>query len=365
MGWPIELTESDNFALEPTAAAHSICHGCWRSAARWLRRRSVSGGCGSGSRWPGLAVDWDLDRIAHPEKSPDRQVRPGGSRRMRLSAPAKAGPLRCTAHLRPCCGCTVSLSSAQTMNDAYVHGYEPRESVRLQDQAGTLVDLLHSDTSYPAGSHVLEAGCGVGAQTVTLARNSPGARILSVDLSADSIAEARAAGGRRGPHQCAVPASGPLRLAFRPGILRPRLRLFRPGAPFTAGRGSGDTERAAQAGRHDHRHRGGPWVGLLPSRQRRGPQGNPVPGRAAAGGRRQCADWAATLPAAGRGGFRRGPRLSRGWCMWIPAGPISWMASRRKTFTAMIEGVRESAITAGMVEARGLRCGNPGSLPNG
>jgi hypothetical protein len=45
------------------------------------------------------------------------------------------------------------------------------------DQASTLVDLLHGDTAYPAGSRVLEAGCGVGAQTVALARNSPDARI--------------------------------------------------------------------------------------------------------------------------------------------------------------------------------------------
>ena len=52
-----------------------------------------------------------------------------------------------------------------SMNKAYVHGYDPRESRRLQDQASTLVQLLHSDTSYPAGSLVLEAGCGVGAQT--------------------------------------------------------------------------------------------------------------------------------------------------------------------------------------------------------
>jgi SAM-dependent methyltransferase len=73
----------------------------------------------------------------------------------------------------------------------YVHGYHPRENERLQDQAGTLVDLLHSDTSYPSGSVVLEAGCGIGAQTVTLARRSPGARFTSVDVSADSIAEAK------------------------------------------------------------------------------------------------------------------------------------------------------------------------------
>jgi len=76
------------------------------------------------------------------------------------------------------------------MNIAYVHGYDHQEKIRLQDQASTLVELLHCDTSYPAGSHVLEAGCGVGAQTVTLARNSPGALITSIDISAPSIADA-------------------------------------------------------------------------------------------------------------------------------------------------------------------------------
>jgi SAM-dependent methyltransferase len=77
------------------------------------------------------------------------------------------------------------------MSESYVHGYRPREHERLQDQAGTLVDLLHSGTAYPRGSRVLEAGCGVGAQTVTLARRSPEARFTSVDVSADSIAEAK------------------------------------------------------------------------------------------------------------------------------------------------------------------------------
>ena len=73
-----------------------------------------------------------------------------------------------------------------------MHGYDRLENVRLQDQAETLVDLLHSDTSFPMGSFVLEAGCGIGAQTIPLARNSPGARIISVDISAESVAEARA-----------------------------------------------------------------------------------------------------------------------------------------------------------------------------
>ena len=77
------------------------------------------------------------------------------------------------------------------MNKKYVHGYNLRENIRLQDQASTLVELLHSDTSYPAGSQILEAGCGVGAQTVTLARNSPDAYITSIDISESSVAEAK------------------------------------------------------------------------------------------------------------------------------------------------------------------------------
>ncbi|MBA7476146.1 2-methoxy-6-polyprenyl-1,4-benzoquinol methylase, mitochondrial [subsurface metagenome] len=73
----------------------------------------------------------------------------------------------------------------------YVHGYTQREADRLSDQAETLTGLLHSDTRYPAGSRVLEAGCGTGAQTVILAHNSLGARITSVDISEVSLDQAR------------------------------------------------------------------------------------------------------------------------------------------------------------------------------
>ena len=73
----------------------------------------------------------------------------------------------------------------------YVHGYDQRENIRLQDQASSLVELLHEDTRYPSGSKVLEAGCGVGAQTITLAQNSPETQFISLDISAPSIAEAK------------------------------------------------------------------------------------------------------------------------------------------------------------------------------
>ena len=75
---------------------------------------------------------------------------------------------------------------------AYVHGYDERANERLHDQAQTLLDLLHADTTYPAGSRVLEAGCGVGAQTVTLAQRSPDARFVSIDVERASVDEAQA-----------------------------------------------------------------------------------------------------------------------------------------------------------------------------
>ena len=77
------------------------------------------------------------------------------------------------------------------MGNDYVHGYSEEESNRLLDQANTLADLLHEGTKYSAGSKVLEAGCGVGAQTVRLAKSSPEAKITSIDISEDSIMQAK------------------------------------------------------------------------------------------------------------------------------------------------------------------------------
>ena len=77
------------------------------------------------------------------------------------------------------------------MKQRYVHGYHPHEHERLRDQGNTLVEFIHGDTTYAAGRVVLEAGCGVGVQTVVLAQRSPDARIVSVDHSESSLALAR------------------------------------------------------------------------------------------------------------------------------------------------------------------------------
>ena len=77
------------------------------------------------------------------------------------------------------------------MSKDYVHGYSKEEANRLVDQANTLANILHEGTKYPAGSNVLEAGCGVGAQTIRLAKSSPDAEITSIDISEDSIKQAK------------------------------------------------------------------------------------------------------------------------------------------------------------------------------
>lgn len=75
---------------------------------------------------------------------------------------------------------------------SYVHGYSDREAMRLTDQAETLDHIIHDDTVFPKGSLVLEAGCGVGAQTKIIAPKNSHSRFISVDLSEDSIREAAA-----------------------------------------------------------------------------------------------------------------------------------------------------------------------------
>ncbi|MEM7574820.1 MAG: methyltransferase domain-containing protein [Bacteroidota bacterium] len=73
---------------------------------------------------------------------------------------------------------------------SYIHGYSPTEAQRLQDQATTVADFLHHDAYWPAGSRVLEVGCGVGAQTEIIARQNPEVQFLAIDIAADSLRQA-------------------------------------------------------------------------------------------------------------------------------------------------------------------------------
>jgi ubiquinone/menaquinone biosynthesis C-methylase UbiE len=244
------------------------------------------------------------------------------------------------------------------MNKAYVHGYHHRENLRLQDQASTLAELLHADTAYPAGSRVLEAGCGVGAQTVTLARNSPDALITSVDISEASVAEARRKVAAAGLSNVQCEQADLFHLPYgaasfdhifvcfvlehlpRPvEALRVLKKHLKPGGTITVIEGDHgsvyfypDSEAAHQA------------IQCQVELQRRA-GGNAMVGR----------ELYPLMGNAGYGSIRVSPRM-----VYVDSSkPELVEGFTKNTFTAMIEGVRESAIKAGIIEAdvfeRGIR----------
>ena len=232
------------------------------------------------------------------------------------------------------------------MTEGYVHGYDLRENVRLQDQATTLVELLHADTAYPAGSCVLEAGCGVGAQTVTLAKNSPGAAILSIDISETSIAQAEREIQAAGLTNVRFQRGDIFQLPFAPqsfdhvfvcfvlehlaepiAALGKLKALLRPGGTITVIEGDHGSayfypdSAAARA------------AILCQVRLQARAGGNALIGRSLY----------PLLVEAGYRDVRVSPRL-----VYVDASrPELVEGFTKKTFTAMIEGVRQAALTAG------------------
>ena len=234
-------------------------------------------------------------------------------------------------------------------NTSYVHGYDNRENIRLQDQASTLVELLHSDTSYPAGSRVLEAGCGVGAQTVILAQNSPQALITSIDISAASVSEARRTAAAAGVTNVQFEQADIFNLPFEADsfdhificfvlehlpqpveALHALKRCLKPGGAITVIEGDHgstyfhpDSEAAHQA------------IRCQVELQRRA-GGNAMVGR----------ELYPLLRSAGYDSVRVSPRM-----VYVDSSkPELVEGFTKKTFTAMIEGVREPAISAGIID---------------
>jgi SAM-dependent methyltransferase len=242
------------------------------------------------------------------------------------------------------------------VSEAYVHGYHPRENERLQDQAGTLVELLHSDTSYPPGSVVLEAGCGVGAQTVTLAKRSPNARFTSVDVSADSITQAKRATREVGLTNVQFQQADIFALPFAPEsfdhvfvcfvlehLSRPvealtiLNRLLRPGGTMTVIEGDHGSTYF-----HPHSSAAHMAIQCLIELQRLG-GGNALIGR----------QLYPLMVEAGLEAVRVSPRM-----VYVDSSrPELVDGFTRRTFAAMIEGVRESAIEAGMTDPESFDAG--------
>jgi SAM-dependent methyltransferase len=236
------------------------------------------------------------------------------------------------------------------VREAYVHGYHERERERLLDQAAALVELLHHDTHYPAGSRVLEVGCGVGAQTVKLAKRSPDASFTSVEISDESLAEARRRVSEAGLTNVEFQQADLFALPFAAESfddvfvcfvlehLREPLRALRtlqsvlaPGGTITVIEGDHgstyfhpDSEAAHQA------------IQCLVDLQR-------AAGGDALIGRRVYP----LMVEAGLRGVRVSPRM-----VYVDASrPDLVDGFIKKTFTAMVEGVRDEAIGAGMLDA--------------
>jgi SAM-dependent methyltransferase len=237
---------------------------------------------------------------------------------------------------------------AMNGDDGYVHGYAQREHERLLDQAATLVDLLHDGVAFAPGSRVLEAGCGVGAQTVTLAARSPAAQFTSIDVSAASLDQARQRVERAGLGNVEFRRADLYALPFAPAsfdhvfvcfvlehLPRPadalaRLAaLLKPGGTLTAIEGDHgsayfhpDSEAARAA------------IGCLVELQRRA-------GGDALIGRRLYP----LLVDAGLDAVQVRPRV-----VYVDASRPAWVNGfTRKTFAAMVEGVRDAALAAGLL----------------
>ncbi|MEM9153755.1 MAG: class I SAM-dependent methyltransferase [Cyanobacteria bacterium P01_F01_bin.33] len=235
------------------------------------------------------------------------------------------------------------------MPQTYVHGYDYKESTRLQDQASTLVELLHSDTSFPPGSRVLEAGCGVGAQTVTLARNSPEAQITSIDISADSLAIAKQKIEDLGLRNVTFQQGDIFNLEFNPesfdcificfvlehlarpvDALHALRKLLRPGGTITAIEGDHGSTYFYPNCESSYK-----TIQCQIELQGRA-GGNANIGRALY----------PLLNSAGFSSVRVSPRM-----VYVDSSKPQFVEGfTKKTFTAMIEGIRESAIAADLID---------------
>jgi len=242
------------------------------------------------------------------------------------------------------------------MTNPYVHGRGAREAERLRDQADTLAALVHDGTRYPVGHTVLEAGCGTGAQTVSLARHNPGSWITSIDLSDDSLALARARVEQAGFANVTFRQADLHDLPFAPAsfdhvfvcfvlehlpdpaaTLAALARVLRPGGSLTVV--EGDHGTTCLFPHSDAAHRA---VGHLVELQRRA-------GGDALIGRRLHP----LLTAAGFADVEVAPRTVYA----VGGRPGLAEAFTRKTFTAMVDGVRDAAVAEGLATGSDFAAG--------
>jgi SAM-dependent methyltransferase len=232
----------------------------------------------------------------------------------------------------------------------YVHGYSEQEAMRLKDQADTLARLLYGDLIYPAGATVLEAGCGAGCQTVHLAASNPHTQFVSVDLSPSSLSIAKAALDARGLRNVELRQGDLLHLPDADGrydhifvcfvlehlpdplaALRALRRVLRPGGALTVIEGDHGSFYC-----HPETPRARQTVDCLVQLQAQA-------GGDALIGRRLFP----LLREAGFGQAHVEPRM-----VYVDgSSPELIEGFSRNTFIAMVRGVRQQAVAAGLMSA--------------
>jgi SAM-dependent methyltransferase len=236
------------------------------------------------------------------------------------------------------------------MSSAYVHGYGALEVQRLQDQSSTLAELLHHDTRYPAGASVLEAGCGVGAQTLLLGADSPEAHFTCIDQSAASLAQARSAVGAAGLSNVAFQQADIFDLPFAAGsfdhvfasfVLEHLARPLEALKILKAVLKAGGTMTVIEG---DH----GSTYFHPDSEHARKAINCQVALQARAGGDAMIGRL--LYPLLVEAGFSS-PQVSPRMVYVDASKPALVDGFTRKTFTAMIEGVRDAAMAAGLLPA--------------
>ncbi|HKJ00771.1 MAG TPA: methyltransferase domain-containing protein [bacterium] len=236
------------------------------------------------------------------------------------------------------------------MASDYVHGYSAREAERLHDQASTLRELLHHDSTWPPGSLVLEAGTGVGATTAIVSGQNPAVRFVSLDFAGASLAQARAELGAAGLRNVSLTRGDLYRLPFPdaafdhvflcfvlehltrpPAALGELIRVLKPGGTLTAVEGDHGScyfhpeTPAARAA----------WECLIRVQAALG--GDSLIGR-----RLQP-----LLRGAGLREVRVSPRM-----VYCDAARPQWLDGFvMRTIIPMVEGVREEALARGYIDA--------------
>lgn len=85
----------------------------------------------------------------------------------------------------------IKLSMTNKSEFPYLHGFSQEEQDRLKRQARFAEFKVYQDINFDNNAHILEVGCGVGAQSEILLRRFPNIKLSGIDLNEKQINAAK------------------------------------------------------------------------------------------------------------------------------------------------------------------------------